>query len=66
MHNNKFQWLLKDRFHIIYHIVAMSVERNNYRIIRVGIYTHFSSKSISRATMLPLIALVFQEDIVSH
>jgi hypothetical protein len=36
------------------------------QIIRVGIYTHFSSKSISRATMLPLIALVFQKDNVSR
>jgi hypothetical protein len=66
MYNNEFQWLLKDRFHIIYHIVATSVKRNSYRIIRVGIYTHFSSKSISRVTMLPLISLVFQEDNVSH
>jgi hypothetical protein len=54
------------RFHIIYHIIATSVERNSYRIIKVGIYTHFSSKSISQATMLPLIALVFQEDNVSR
>jgi hypothetical protein len=66
MYNNEFQWLLKDRFHIIYHIVATSVERNSYRIIRVGTHTHFSSKPISRATMLPLIALVSQEDNVSR
>jgi hypothetical protein len=66
MHNNKFQWLLKDRFHVIYHVVVTSTERNSYRIIRAGIYTRFSSKSISRATMLPLIALIFQEDKVSR
>jgi hypothetical protein len=60
MYNNEFQWLLKVRFHIIYYIVVTSVQRNSYRIIRVDIYTHFSSKSISRATMLPLTALVFQ------
>jgi hypothetical protein len=53
MYNNEFQWLLKDRFHIIYHIVATSFERNSYRITRVGIYTHFSSKSIFRATIAP-------------
>jgi hypothetical protein len=66
IYNNEFQWLPKDRFHIIYHIIATSVDRNSYRIIRVGIYIHFSSKSISLDTMLPLVSLTFQEDNVSR
>jgi hypothetical protein len=30
MHNSKFQWLLKDRFHVIYDVVVTSTERNSY------------------------------------